>query len=344
MKKVLFVLLIILFWVSGQSVGPEESLATPIAVLTLEGKGVTQQEAEILTERLRSALVQDGRYQVVERTQMETILAEQGFQQSGCMSNECLIQAGLILGVQQMVGGTVGKIGSSYAVDLRLFDVETSEIIKAVTRNYQGAIDGLLAIMSEVAVDLANDESLIDQQLSEQLSFDTRSDPETVVAILENGIKQIKDEFAATSQRNPSPLDNESWSPIQFALAYPQQMLPESVKIYGFRFNLVYGKNHSVYGIDIGLINELNHDLMGLQGGLNNQADRVFGLQYGVLNTCSQLYGAQAGLVNKSKSTKGCQIGLINYSDRLTGIQIGLINRNPGGSGQAALPIINIGF
>ena len=344
MKNLLFVLLITIFWVSGQSVRPEATLTTPIAVLTLEGKGVTPQEAEILTERLRSALVQDGRYQVVERSQMETILAEQGFQQSGCMSNECLIQAGLILGVQQMVGGTVGKIGYSYAVDLRLFDVETSEIIKAVTRNYQGAVDGLLAIMSEIAVELADDGPLSDRQPPEQLSSPTKSEPGSVVAILENGITKIKDEFATTTQHNPSPSDRESWSPIQFAFAYPQQMLPESVKIYGFRFNLIYGKNHSVYGVDIGLINELSHDLMGLQGGLNNQADRVFGLQYGVFNTCSKLYGAQAGLINKSKSTKGCQIGLINYSDQLTGIQIGLLNHNPGGSGQPALPIINIGF
>lgn len=344
MKNILFVLLIITFWVSGQSIRPEASLTAPIAVLTLEGKGITQQEAEILTERLRSALVQDGRYQVVERTQMETILAEQGFQQTGCMSNECLIQAGLILGVKQMVGGTIGKIGYSYAVDLRLFDVETSEIIKAVTRNYQGAVDGLLTIMSEVAVDLATEGSLSGQQPQERLSSPTKLDPESVVAILENGIKQIKDEFAATTQYNPSPSDRESWSPIQLAFAYPQQMLPESVKIYGFRFNLIYGKNHSVYGVDIGLINELDYDLMGLQGGLNNQADRVFGLQYGAFNTCNQLYGAQAGLINKSKSTKGCQIGLINYSDRLTGVQIGLLSHNPGGSGQPALPIINIGF
>ncbi|MCK5331671.1 MAG: hypothetical protein KAK01_09695 [Candidatus Marinimicrobia bacterium] len=207
-----------------------------------------------------------------------------------------------------MVGGTVGKIGSSYAVDL------------------------------------ANEGSLSDRQPPEQLSSHTESGPGSIVAILENGIKQIKDEFATTTQHNPSPPDRESWSPIQFAFAYPQQMLPESAKIYGFRFNLVHAKNHSVYGVDIGLINELNHDLMGLQGGLSNQADRVFGLQYGVFNTCSELYGAQASLINKSKSTKGCQIGLINYSDQLTGVQIGLLNHNPGGSGQPMLPIINIGF
>ncbi len=344
MKNLLLVYLISILCLSGQTTRTATPLSTPIAVLTLEGKGVTQQESEILTERLRSALVQDGRYQVVERTQMETILEEQGFQQSGCMTNECLVQAGLILGVQQMVGGTVGKIGDSYAIDLRLFDVETSEIIKAVTRNYQGAVDGLLAIMSEIAVDLSRDEPLSNQQPAEQFSSHPDSEPIAVVAKLEEGINQIKDEFATTPKRQPSPVDRESWSPIQFAFAYPQQLLPESVKIYGFRFNLIFGKNHSVYGVDIGLINELSHDLMGMQGGLNNQSERVFGLQYGLFNNCGKLYGAQAGVINKSKQTKGCQIGLINYSDHLTGVQIGLINHNPGGSGQPTLPIINIGF
>jgi TolB-like protein len=136
------------------STAPEK---LPIAVLSLEGKGIPSQEVEILTERLRSALVQDGRYQVVERSQMEAILAEQGFQQAGCTTNECLVQAGLILGVMQMVGGTVGRIGNSYAIDIRLFDVESSQIIKAVSRNYQGEVDQLLGVMTEIAGELAGE-------------------------------------------------------------------------------------------------------------------------------------------------------------------------------------------
>ncbi|NOZ04721.1 MAG: hypothetical protein GXO92_09025 [FCB group bacterium] len=138
--------------VRGQS-GFAEKL--PIAVLTLEGKGVSPNEAEILTERLRSALVQNGRYQVVERSQMEAVLEEQGFQQTGCTTNECLVQAGLILGVVQMVGGTVGRLGNSYTIDIRLFDVESTQIVKAVSRNYQGEIDQLLNIMPEIAEQLA---------------------------------------------------------------------------------------------------------------------------------------------------------------------------------------------
>ncbi len=349
MKQNIIGLFLIIFTISAQeSIAPSDEKAkqiTPIAVLTLEGKGITAQESEILSERLRSALVQDGRYQVVERTQMEIILEEQGFQQSGCLSNECLIQAGLILGVQQMVGGTVGKIGYSYAVDIRLFDIETSEIIKAVSRNHQGAINGLLAIMGELAVELAPDQKAIPQKQSvadKDLTY--QENPSTIVETLEKSVSQIKSEFADNSQRNYSVLGGESWAPIQFAFAYPRQILPASVKIYGFRFNLIYGLNHSVYGLDIGLINELKNDLMGIQAGFSNQAKSVYGIQEGVLNTCENLYGLQAGFINKAHTTFGCQIGFINRSQFLTGVQIGLINYNPGGSGQPRLPIINIGF
>jgi len=347
--KLLIITFFLLFVLSAQesdSSGVEKiTVKTPIAVLTLEGKGVTTQESEILSERLRWALVQDGRYQVVERTQMEIILEEQGFQQSGCLSNECLIQAGLILGVQQMVGGTVGKIGNSYAVDIRLFDVETSEIVKAVSRNHPGAIDGLLAVMGELAVELAHDQKMIPQNQSDANKHLTyQENPVTIIETLEKSISQVKSEFADNSQRNYSFFDGESWAPFQFSFAYPRQILPASVKIYGFRFNLIYGLNHSVYGLDIGLINELKYDLMGIQAGFSNQAKTVYGIQEGVLNTCENLYGLQAGFINKAHTTIGCQIGFINRSQFLTGVQIGLINYNPGGSGQPRLPIINIGF
>jgi len=45
-------------------------------------------EATSLTDRLRSELVRTGRITVVERGQMEQILAEQDFQLTGCASDE----------------------------------------------------------------------------------------------------------------------------------------------------------------------------------------------------------------------------------------------------------------
>ena len=45
---------------------------------------MSKQEAGILTDRLTTKLISIGKYQVVERNNMDKILKEQKFQKSGC--------------------------------------------------------------------------------------------------------------------------------------------------------------------------------------------------------------------------------------------------------------------
>ena len=82
--------------------------STTIAVLEFEGKGVSQSETSTLSDRLRDELFNTGIYNVLERGLMEDILKEQGFQQTGCTSSECAVVVGNMLGVQQMIGGSIG--------------------------------------------------------------------------------------------------------------------------------------------------------------------------------------------------------------------------------------------
>ena len=72
-----------------------------IAVLELQGQGVSEAEAKTLTDRLRSRLVNTNAFHVLEREQMDEVLQEQGFQQSGCVSDECLVEIGRLVGVEQ---------------------------------------------------------------------------------------------------------------------------------------------------------------------------------------------------------------------------------------------------
>ncbi len=65
---------------------------TPTAVTEFEGKGISQSEASSLTDRLRSELFNFGIFQIIERGLMEEILSEQGFQQTGCVSDECVVR------------------------------------------------------------------------------------------------------------------------------------------------------------------------------------------------------------------------------------------------------------
>ena len=76
-KKILMLSLILLIC---SAIGQDK---LNIALLELEGNGVSNTEVRTLTEELRSFLVLSKKYFVLERDNMETILTEQGFQQSG---------------------------------------------------------------------------------------------------------------------------------------------------------------------------------------------------------------------------------------------------------------------
>jgi hypothetical protein len=129
---------------------------TTMAVLTIESKGgISPSEAATLTDRLGSMLVNTNAFTVVDRSKMEEILQEQGFQQTGCTSTECAVEVGKLLNVQKMVSGSIGKIGRTYTVDLALIDVQTSQIENSFIRDYQGEIDGLLKEMESIAHQIA---------------------------------------------------------------------------------------------------------------------------------------------------------------------------------------------
>jgi len=129
-----------------------------IAVLNLETLGLEETTAIALSERLRSELVATGAYRVIERNQMNTILREQGFQQSGCTSDACAVEIGKILNINRICAGSVARVGSIFTVSLRLIDVSTGEIVISVTEDCDCPIETLLTeTMKKLALQLAGD-------------------------------------------------------------------------------------------------------------------------------------------------------------------------------------------
>ncbi|MBN1999421.1 hypothetical protein JW935_17820 [candidate division KSB1 bacterium] len=115
-----------------------------LAILDLEGFGITETEAKALSERLRYELLQIGKYKILERGKMTEILDEQGFQQTGCTSNECAIQVGKLLNVQYMLSGSISKVGRTFSTNIRMIEVETGLIVKSAVYDKVGEIDDLL--------------------------------------------------------------------------------------------------------------------------------------------------------------------------------------------------------
>ncbi len=99
-------------------------------------------------DELVTQLFKTGKFSVVERSQINAILSEQDFGQSGRVNPSQAADIGRILGVQVMItgsitkfsidtkGGGIGGFGAQYSVadsvlDVRLIDVNTAEILFA---------------------------------------------------------------------------------------------------------------------------------------------------------------------------------------------------------------------
>ena len=119
-----------------------------------------------MTEALLSYLVNTNYYEIVERSKRDEILKEQGFALSGaCNETACLIEIGKFLAVQKMVGGSIGKLGNTWTVNIRLLDVKTGKVEKACMKYYQGAIDQMLGYMNDIAQEIILASGLTKEQV-----------------------------------------------------------------------------------------------------------------------------------------------------------------------------------
>ncbi len=158
-RSIFFILLFSIVWGQETTLNAETAAQLSegkqtVAILDFEGRGINQMEAATLTDRLMSEMVATNAVIMVERNQMNEILQEQGLQQSGCTSSECAAEVGALLGVQNMVSGSFGKLGNTYTVDAKMFSVETGATIRSSSKTHKGDVDGLLVIIEIVAWEL----------------------------------------------------------------------------------------------------------------------------------------------------------------------------------------------
>ncbi len=100
-----------------------------VAVMDMSAQNVSAGDAAVISDILRSELVKIETINVLERQNMQKILAEHAFQQTGCTSEECAVKLGKMLNVQRMVAGSLGKLGTQFYVNARVVDIETGKVV-----------------------------------------------------------------------------------------------------------------------------------------------------------------------------------------------------------------------
>jgi TolB-like protein len=128
--------------VAAEPTGSTPAAKPNIAVLSFSGdETVTPQQLAFITGEFASELSNSGVFTVLDRNRMDDILKEQGFQQSGaCSSSECKLQMGQMLGVDNLVVGSMVRFGPNYAFRVEYLDVATGVILKTVSFEKAGEL------------------------------------------------------------------------------------------------------------------------------------------------------------------------------------------------------------
>src|SRR5213082_2211138 len=148
-----------------------------IAVLPFDNSGSYGQDKENfdalqkgIAGMLISELAANPAARVVEREEIEKLLAEQSLGASGKVTPETAAKIGKLVGARYVIVGTFIDFYGDFRLDVRLVNVETSEIVKVESDRMQR--DHLFDIIRTVAARLMKDTNLppLPRQASDQLT------------------------------------------------------------------------------------------------------------------------------------------------------------------------------
>jgi len=126
------------------------------AVMRFESVGIDSSISMVVTEIFTNQIQANGKYRVMERSQMDKILSEQGFQNSGaCNSSQCAVEIGRLLSIDKMFIGSIGKLGETWFVNVRIIDIKTGEILSTVSKQVRGKVENVSTAATQTANELS---------------------------------------------------------------------------------------------------------------------------------------------------------------------------------------------
>ncbi len=148
-----FILIITFFLIFSHNVYSREKIK--LAVLDFEGKNITQESTDAVTDLLRTELFNTGAFNVVERRQITQLLEEQQFQSSGLTNTDQAVEIGRLLNVEKIMIGTVTRLGNTHIINTRIVDVQTGLVELAEAIESRGSEENLPRAITELAITIS---------------------------------------------------------------------------------------------------------------------------------------------------------------------------------------------
>ncbi|MDT8317181.1 MAG: FlgO family outer membrane protein [bacterium] len=156
-KSFLIVIAIIVSSLSlcGSSSAQYQKNKVAVLDFQLQGDGFqTTDMGSIVAEWLITALVKEGRFDVVERRLLQKLVAEQKLALTGLVDARGAVKLGKVLGVKIIISGSVMKFQNILEVNARIIDVESGSIIAAesVKSSTAKRLEDLVVQMAEIII------------------------------------------------------------------------------------------------------------------------------------------------------------------------------------------------
>ncbi len=150
---------------------------TKIAVLDFQMQGEPFDNEDmgiIVAEWFITAMVREGRFDVVERRLLQKILGEQQLAMTGVVDAGSATQIGKLLGVKVIITGSVMRLGEVTEINARIIDVESASIITAenVKSASTGRLQDLVVEMSKKIIRNFPLEGYVVNRTGEEVTID----------------------------------------------------------------------------------------------------------------------------------------------------------------------------
>jgi TolB-like protein len=127
-----------------------------LAVMDIRPLGADKEKAELLSEVALTEAGNDGRFDVIGRSDIQSML---GFQKQkaalGCSDDaSCIAEIGGALGVDYIVVGSIGKLGSLYRLDIKLVESKKAKVFARAGDNVEGREEELVKKVQKLVHDV----------------------------------------------------------------------------------------------------------------------------------------------------------------------------------------------
>ena len=127
-----------------------------VAVFSFEQEGLQQEDYEMFMELLKSELQNTKALIMVDQNQIDEVILEKNYQNRECKSQDCGIEIGKLIGIKNIIVGSLNQVADTCKIQAQLVNVIEGETEKSVEKTHIGDINGILPKIEIAAWELAN--------------------------------------------------------------------------------------------------------------------------------------------------------------------------------------------